>query len=63
MPRYFVVPRPPTAIEAGDDFWEPSARSMEVLVPSDEPANTGLVDQFGASIYRMPTRRPVGFAR
>ena len=36
---------------------------MTVLHDDDEPQRTGLIDQHGVPIYRVPTRRPVGFCR
>ncbi len=32
-----------------------------VYVHDDEPQKTGLLDQYGRPLYRMPERNPIGF--
>lgn len=51
----------PRAIFVEDAYWpEPPVR-MEVIIEQDAPVDTGLVDEFGTTIYRVPERRRVGF--
>ena len=58
-PKY--VTRAVRAIEAGDDWWTDDHRTISVSVGDDTPVDTGLVDGQGNSIYRVPSRRPIGF--
>jgi hypothetical protein len=56
MPRYVTK-----AVECGDEWWEPAAAHIDVLVTDDKPEDTGLLDQFGERLYRLPEREPIGF--
>lgn len=60
MIRYTTKPR---AVECGDDWLETSPTRCDVIVSEDCPADTGLLDNLGNKIYRVPTRAPLGFTR
>jgi hypothetical protein len=54
--------RGPRGLDAGDDWWVSENRTITVLVEDENrPVDTGLVDQFGVSIYRVKERHKIGF--
>lgn len=54
---------PKRAIRCEDDMWIEPRERLDVIIVSDDPVNTGLVDQRGIPIMRVPSRRPLGFCR
>lgn len=60
-PRY--ITRAKRAIRAEDDWYPESRERLDVIIVSDEPMDTGLVDQFDVPIMRVSSRGPVGFCR
>lgn len=46
-----------------EDDWSFGRESMDVIVQDDDPVDTGLVDQHGNKIMRLPDRAPMGFCR
>jgi hypothetical protein len=64
--RYKAIPvsGPKAKTIGDDDLWfydEP--RSIEVLEQSYGPEDTGLVDQFGDAIVKLPVKFPCGFIK
>jgi hypothetical protein len=58
------VARRPRSDLAGDDLVAYEQKRLDVIVATeDESVDTGLVDQHGTPIVRMPTRWPFGFCR
>jgi hypothetical protein len=54
--------RGPRGLDAGDDWWPVESRTVSVIVEDETlPVDTGLVDQFGVSIYRVRERHKIGF--
>ena len=53
--RYVTRPR---ASYDDDRIWP---EQVTVHVPDEQPVKTGLVDQHGHDIYRVPERNPIGF--
>ena len=60
MMRYVVKPR---AVECGDEAWEPTPLTMDVVHPEDGPVDTGLLDAHGNRLFRVSERVPLGFVR
>lgn len=59
MAIYFAAPR---AVDCGDDTWDNPQKTITVYAPEDAaPVDTGLVDIHGVTLWRMPTKHPVGF--
>ena len=57
-PRYaYMKPRP----KAYDYGYSDSRETMDVTLTEEAPVDTGLVDQFGVPIVRLPDKRRVGF--
>ncbi len=63
MPRYIGIRREPHPERAyvGDDFWKIDRSSIDVIVSDKMPRRTGLLDQDGNDLYRLPPERPAGF--
>ncbi len=61
MARYVAAPRRPRAVQAEDEWYSEPRETMEVIVRGAEPADSGLLDQFGVTLWRMPDRHKVGF--
>lgn len=63
MIRYVARPRRLRAYWDDEaDIDSAAARSLTVHEPKDEPQETGLVDQHGNDLMRLPAeRRPIGF--
>lgn len=59
-PRYAAIPHPLWLV-AGDDWYPDARETLEVIVDDSKPTDTGLVDQYGVTIYRMPRRERCGF--
>lgn len=58
------LPRPVRAPKADDDVWAAAGGREWIDVLVDDPAapvRTGLLDQFGVPIMRVPTRHKIGF--
>lgn len=62
MTRYVTLARPPRTVSY-DDYYESSPNSMQVIVPDDEPVDTGLLSGDGLKLYRLNERAPIGFCR
>ena len=66
-PRYVAIrrepspERPPGRSYVGDDFWKIDRTSIDVIVSEKGPRHTGLLDQHGNCLYRLPPERPAGF--
>lgn len=63
MPRYIAMHHEPHPERSyiGDDYWRTERSSIDVIVSEKGPRRTGLLDQDGNSLYRLPPRRPIGF--
>ena len=75
MPRYIAMHREPQPEGAegaegpqgaqgayvGDYYWGNGRSSIDVIVSERGPRRTGLVDQYGYAVYRLPPDRPIGF--
>ncbi len=63
MPRYIAMRREPHPERSyvGDDYWRIDRSSIDVIVSEKGPRRTGLIDQDGNDLYRMPAERPAGF--
>jgi hypothetical protein len=59
--RYIVSAIAPRSIAAGDDWYSDPRETINVIVDDQGPTNTGLVDQYGVTIYRLPGRERCGF--
>lgn len=59
------APRLPRAIDAGDEFWTEAHITCDVILEegAHQPRKTGLLDQDGHAIMRIPERVPMGFKR
>ena len=63
MPRFIAIrgePQPERSY-VGDDYWMIDRSSIDVIVSDKVPRRTGLLDQNGNDIYRLPPERPAGF--
>lgn len=54
---YRAIPR---SVEAGDEYWSEARETIEII-NDRAPIDTGLVNEHGVPIVRMP--HPVGFCR
>lgn len=61
MPKYHIAPRHIRRPRADDDYWPDLPATMDVIVVEDHPVDTGLVDEFGVTIWRTSMRERVGF--
>lgn len=63
MPRYIAMRRErrPERSYVGDDYWKIDRASIDVIVFEKGPRQTGLLDQHGNDLYRLPPERPAGF--
>ncbi len=63
MPRYIAMRREtsPQRSYVGDDYWRLDRSSIDVIVSERGPRRTGLLDQDGNDLYRVPAERPAGF--
>ena len=63
MPRYIAMRREqlPVRSYVGDDYWRIDRSSIDVIVSERGPRRTGLLDQDGNDLYRIPAERPPGF--
>ena len=63
MPRFIPIRREPQPERCyvGDDYWTIDRSSIDVIVSDKVPRRTGLLDQNGNDIYRLPPERPAGF--
>jgi hypothetical protein len=63
VPRYIGIRREthPERAYVGDDYWRIDRASIDVIVPEKHPRRTGLLDQDGNDLYRLPPERPPGF--
>lgn len=63
MPRYVAMRREshPEQSYVGDDYWRLDRSSIDVIVSERGPRQTGLLDQHGNYLYRLPAERPAGF--
>lgn len=62
MPVYKTIPATrPKAYLAGDNYDVDTKETMAIMVADDGPIDTGLVDQFGDKIIRVPTKFQTGF--
>ena len=63
MARYIAIRREPHPEQSyiGDDYWRIDRSSIDVIVSEKGPRRTGLLDQYGNFLYRLPPERPVGF--
>ncbi len=63
MPRYIGIRREthPERSYVGDDYWKIDRSSIDVIVSETHPRRTGLLDQDGNDLYRLPPERPPGF--
>lgn len=59
--RYVVGRAAPQAIQAGDDYWPETRETMSVVVTDNAPHDTGLVDERGVTIWRLPSIARIGF--
>jgi len=59
--RYLTLLRRPRTVTVQDDVWTEPPVTMQVISDEGQPVDTGLVDQFGTTIYRVPTRERMGF--
>lgn len=59
--RYIVSSKPPRQIAAGDDWYPETRETVTVIVEDDKPTDTGLIDQHGVPIYRVPNRERCGY--
>jgi hypothetical protein len=58
------ISRVPTkTIRCEDDYWMAGRETLDVIIVSDDPVDTGLVDQHGVPIMRLSARAPMGFGR
>jgi hypothetical protein len=51
------------AIRCEDYVWAEPRERLDVIIVSDDPIDTGLVDQHGTPIMRVSSRAPLGFCR
>lgn len=58
-PRYLALTRPPAA----EWVWSEGITPQPIVVHEADarPQETGLLDQHGTKIYRVPRRHPIGF--
>jgi hypothetical protein len=63
VPRYIAMSQEshPGRSYIGDDYWRIDRSSIDVIVSEKYPRRTGLLDQDGNPLYRLPPERPVGF--
>ncbi len=63
MPRYIAMRRQPHLERSyvGDDYWRLDRSSIDVIVSESGPRRTGLLDQDGNDLYRVPPETPAGF--
>lgn len=61
MPRYVTRDAPPAAYY--DDETPLLGSTITVYAEEREPVRTGLVDQHGTPIFRVPERIPFGFVK
>lgn len=60
-PRY--ITRAKRSVRAEDDWYPESRERLDVIIASDEPVDTGLVDQFDIPIMRLSSKLPMGVCR
>ncbi len=63
MPRYIAIRAEPDPerLYVGDDYWKIDRSSIDVIVSEKGPRQTGLLDQHGNFLFRLPPERPAGF--
>ena len=63
MPRFIAIRREPQPERSyvGDDYWRIDRASIDVIVSEKGARRTGLLDQDGNPLYRLPPERPPGF--
>ncbi|RBP12863.1 hypothetical protein DFR50_11352 [Roseiarcus fermentans] len=63
MPRYIAIHREPQPEQSyvGDYYWGTGRSTIDVIVSERGPRRTGLLDQDGNPLYRLPPHRPIGF--
>jgi len=62
MVDYVAAPHRPRSVEAGDDWWPEPRETIDVVITSEVLSiNTGLVDQYGMTIWRYPRQYKLGF--
>jgi hypothetical protein len=59
--QYRSAPKRPRQSRAWDDYWYEQPVTMNVIVEDDNSVDTGLVDEFGVTIWRVPARERLGF--
>lgn len=59
----YITRAPKRAVRCDDDAWSYGRETLDVIVESDGPVATGLTDQHGVPIMRLPSRSPIGFGR
>ncbi len=59
----YIARVPKRAIRVEDDWWPANRETLDVIVTDDGAVKTGLVDQHGTLIMRLPSRGPLGFCR
>lgn len=59
--RYIVAGRKSRGVAAGDEWWPEARETVDVIVEETAPRDTGLVDQYGMTIWRVPKRERCGF--
>lgn len=59
--RYAALARRPRVVRAEDDWYPEMRETVDVIIEDALPRDTGLVDQHGVTIYRMPLRERCGF--
>ena len=60
MTRYVAIRREPQPERSyvGDDYWKIDRASIDVIVSEKHPRRTGLLDQDGNPLYRLPPDQP-----
>lgn len=57
------VPRAPKRVHLEDEWYPEPRETMEIIITSDEPQDTGLLDQHGTPLMRVVSKAPMGFCR
>lgn len=59
----YITRAPKRAVRCDDDAWSYGRETLDVIIESDAPVATGLTDQHGVPIMRLPSRAPLGVCR
>jgi hypothetical protein len=54
---------PAKAVQCEDDCWHAGRETLDVIIVTDDPVDTGLIDQHGIPIMRLSSKGALGFCR